>query len=43
MNSTPDRPPLLIDSVAALLAAIPHLLGFTPEASLVVIDRKSVV
>ena len=40
MNSPPDRPPVLIDSAAALLAAIPHLLGFTPEASLVVIGTE---
>jgi hypothetical protein len=37
MNSPPDRPKLRIDSPASLLAAIPHILGFTPETSLVVL------
>ena len=37
MNASSDRPALRINSVAGLLAAIPHLLGFTPTASLVVV------
>src|SRR6266851_2312429 len=37
MNPHPERPRVRIDSPAALLAVIPHLLGFTPEASLVVV------
>ena len=40
MNTTPDRPALRIDSVAGLLAVIPHLLGFTPRDSLVVIGGE---
>ncbi|MFI5065684.1 MAG: DUF4192 domain-containing protein [Streptosporangiales bacterium] len=37
MNTTPGRPPLQIRSVAGLLATIPHLLGFHPDSSLVVV------
>ena len=37
MNTPPDRPPLRVSSPAGLLAVIPHLLGFTPTSSLVVI------
>jgi hypothetical protein len=37
MNSSPDRPRLRVDSPASLLAAIPYLLGFTPDNSLVVL------
>ena len=37
MNPKPDRPPVRVDSPAAVLAVVPHLLGFVPEASLVVI------
>ncbi|MGI8449928.1 MAG: DUF4192 family protein [Streptosporangiaceae bacterium] len=37
MNASSDRPALRINSVAGLLASIPHLLGFTPTASLVVV------
>jgi hypothetical protein len=37
MNPSPDRPQLRISSTDGLLAAIPHLLGFTPETSLVVL------
>jgi len=40
MNPSPDRPPLRIGSTAGLLAIIPHLLGFTPENSLVVLGAK---
>ena len=36
MNST-ERPLVRISSVAGLLATIPHLLGFTPDSSFVVI------
>jgi Domain of unknown function (DUF4192) len=36
MNST-ERPLVRISSVTGLLATIPHLLGFTPDRSLVVI------
>jgi hypothetical protein len=43
MNASSDRPALRINSVAGLLASIPHLLGFTPNASLVVVgvERRS--
>jgi hypothetical protein len=37
MDSPSNRPTLRIDSPAGVLAAIPHLLGFTPETSLVVL------
>jgi hypothetical protein len=37
MNPTPDRPPVQVNSPAAVLAVVPHLLGFVPETSLVVI------
>ncbi len=37
MNPKPDRPPVRVNSPAAVLAVVPHLLGFVPEASLVVI------
>ena len=37
MNASSDRPEVRINSVAGLLAAIPHLLGFTPTVSLVVV------
>jgi Domain of unknown function (DUF4192) len=40
MNPQPQRPTLRIDSVAGLLAAIPHLLGFTPRDSLVVLGAQ---
>jgi hypothetical protein len=40
MNAASDRPALRINSVAGLLAAIPHLLGFTPTASLVVVGAS---
>src|ERR1022692_496695 len=37
MNPNPQRPRLKVGSPASLLAVIPHLLGFPPERSLVVI------
>ena len=37
MNRHPHPPRLKISSLQGLLAVIPHLLGFTPEASLVVL------
>ena len=37
MNHDPERPPVRIDSPAGLIAVVPHLLGFTPQDSLVVI------
>jgi uncharacterized protein DUF4192 len=37
MNSSPHRPPVRITSVGGLLATVPHLLGFTPESSLVIV------
>ncbi len=37
MNHHPERPPVQISSPAGLIAVVPHLLGFTPQASLVVI------
>jgi len=37
MNPRQARPPVRIRSAAGLLAVIPHLIGFTPEASLVVL------
>jgi hypothetical protein len=37
MNSPADPVRVRVSSVAGLLATIPHLLGFTPEASLVVV------
>ena len=40
MNTQPQRPAVRIDSVAGLLAVIPHLLGFTPRDSLVVLGGK---
>ena len=36
MNA-PSRPPVQVSSLTGLLAVIPHLLGFTPENSLVVV------
>ena len=42
MNASSDRPALRINSVAGLLASIPHLLGFTPTASLVVVGATGV-
>ena len=36
MNS-PQRPTLRLSSPAELIAAVPHLLGFTPQASLVLV------
>ena len=41
MNASSDRPALRINSVAGLLASIPHLLGFTPTASLVVVGATA--
>ncbi len=40
MNTSPDRPPLRAASPAAVLAVIPYMLGFTPEASLVVVGAS---
>jgi hypothetical protein len=37
MNPRPDPPPVRIGSLPGFLAVIPHLLGFTPERSLVVV------
>ena len=37
MDPTPGRSPVQVSSPAAILAVVPHLLGFVPEASLVVI------
>jgi hypothetical protein len=37
MNASSDRPALRINSVAGLLASIPHLIGLTPTASLVLV------
>lgn len=37
MSSRPDPQPLSVGSPAALLAVVPHLLGFVPSNSLVVI------
>jgi hypothetical protein len=37
MNLRPDPPPVRIGSLPGFLAVIPHLLGFTPERSLVVV------
>lgn len=36
MSSRPDPEPLSVGSPAALLAAVPHLLGFVPAKSLVI-------
>jgi Domain of unknown function (DUF4192) len=41
MNPSSERPRVRIASPADLLAVIPHLLGFTPEASLVVVAVAS--
>jgi hypothetical protein len=41
MNPSSDRPPLRVALTAGLLAVIPHLLGFTPENSLVVLGAKA--
>ena len=41
MNASSDRPALRINSVAGLLASIPHLLGFTPNTSLVVLGAAA--
>jgi Domain of unknown function (DUF4192)/Inner membrane component of T3SS, cytoplasmic domain len=40
MNSAPDQPRVRITSPAGILAVIPHLLGFTPEASFVVLGSR---
>jgi hypothetical protein len=37
MNTPAGRPPVRISSLTGLLAVIPHLLGFTPTDSLVVV------
>jgi hypothetical protein len=37
MSTTPGRPPVRVSSLTGLLAVIPHLLGFTPTDSLVVV------
>jgi hypothetical protein len=37
MNSSPDRPLVRVSTVTGLLATIPHLLGFTPESSFVIV------
>jgi hypothetical protein len=37
MNPSPDRPAVQIGSMTGLLAAIPRLLGFAPENSMVVL------
>lgn len=37
MNPTPGRPPLRLGSLDAVLAVIPHLLGFTPDHCLAVL------
>jgi hypothetical protein len=37
MNPTPGRPPLRLGSLDAVLAVIPHFLGFTPDNCLVVL------
>jgi Domain of unknown function (DUF4192) len=37
MNQNPERLPVRISSPGGLIAVVPHLLGFTPQASLVVI------
>ena len=37
MNPTPGRPPLRLGSLDAVLAVIPHFLGFAPDNSLVVL------
>jgi len=37
MNTHPDQPRLQISSPASLLAVVPHLLGFAPASSLVVL------
>jgi hypothetical protein len=37
MDSSPDRPLVRVSSVTGLLATVPHLLGFTPEASFVIV------
>jgi hypothetical protein len=37
MNLHPDKPRLRLGSPAGLLAVVPHLLGFTPASSLVVV------
>lgn len=36
----PERPTLRIDGPVGLIAVVPHLLGFTPEASLVVVGTR---
>ncbi|HUY47595.1 MAG TPA: DUF4192 domain-containing protein [Streptosporangiaceae bacterium] len=41
MKASSGRPALRIRSLAGLLAAIPHLLGFTPENSLVVVGATA--
>jgi hypothetical protein len=40
MNPGNDRPRLRVDSPASLLAVVPHLLGFAPDTSLVVLGLK---
>jgi hypothetical protein len=37
MNAQPERPKLSLRQPADLLAVVPHLLGFTPDSSLVVL------
>jgi hypothetical protein len=40
MSTPPDKPRLPVRTSADLLAVVPHLLGFTPRSSLVVIGTK---
>ena len=40
MNPSTERPPLRIGSPAQILAAVPYLLGFHPDHSLVVIGAR---
>ena len=37
MNPQPPRPSVRVGDPAGLLAIVPHLLGFTPQTSLVVL------
>ncbi len=37
MNPQPQRPSVRVGDPAGLLAIVPHLLGFTPQTSLVVL------
>jgi hypothetical protein len=41
MNPDPKRPRVRVASPAGILAVIPHLIGFTPEASLVVVGTAA--